>query len=91
MITLGPFKPTAVLTLKLFMNTLFAGVIRILKIYSMMGFGILHHFKWYIWYNILLSLRTLLTLPTPTLCINTLFYFQCKGFQELKNIAHDGL
>ena len=32
----------------------------------------------------LLSLLTLLTLP----CMNTLFYFDCLGHQELKNRAH---
>ena len=26
-----------------------------------------------------------------TLCMNTLFYYDCLGHQELENIAHDGL
>ena len=39
----------------------------------------------------LLTFFTLLTLLTLALCMNTEFYFDCLGHQELKNIAHKGL
>ena len=44
----------------------------------------------------LLSLPSLPSLPTllallTVLSMNTLFYFECLGHQELKNRAHNGL
>ena len=34
---------------------------------------------------------TLFTLLALSLCMNTLFHYDCLGHQELENIAHDGL
>ena len=39
----------------------------------------------------LFRIMALFTLLSLTLCMNTLFYIDCLGHQELKNIAHKGL
>ena len=38
----------------------------------------------------MLPLLKRLTLPALTLCLKTLFYYDCLCHQELENIAHDG-
>ena len=37
-----------------------------------------------------LTLFTMLTLLALTLCMTTLFYYDCLGHQKLENIAHIG-
>ena len=58
----------------------------------MMGFGSLHHWEFTpLALFTMLPLLKRLTLLALTLCMNTIFYFDCWGHQEFKNIAHNGL
>ena len=45
---------------------------------------------WELTHFTLFTLLKRLTLLSLTLCMNTLFYYDCLGHQELENIAHDG-
>ena len=58
------------------------------NISCVINFGNIHHLNTTYTLLILLERLTLLAL---TICLSTLFYYDCLGHQEFENIAHDGL